>query len=221
MIRQSTWMIILAIAGLLLFVFIVMPQAVQLFFRIFGAGDLSFSQEDSVPPQVPVVTLPPEATKESSVVLEGFGEADSQVVVVVNGQEDGKIDVNQEGQFLYTLDLTEGDNAVSLYGVDKAENKSNNRDFTIVMDKTAPSLAFEDLDDGKQVTLRKNQNFLIRGETEAGSQLALNDRNVYVNNDGTFSTNYYLQEGDNSLKFVTTDKAGNQTMREVRINFKY
>jgi len=56
-IRQSTRMIILAILGVILFIFVIMPQVVQLFFRLFGTGDLSPLTSDTVPPQVPVFNL--------------------------------------------------------------------------------------------------------------------------------------------------------------------
>jgi hypothetical protein len=219
--RQSMLMIGLAIAGLLLFIFIIMPQAIQLFFRIFGSGNLDFVQADSVPPQVPVLSLLPEATKESTLELKGYGEAGSDVVVVRNGEEVGRSEVNSEGQFTYNLELIDGDNLMGIYGIDDADNQSTSRSFLIVRDTEAPMLAFEDLEDDRQILLRENQNLQIRGETEPDSQLTLNDRSVYVKSDGTFSTSFYLNEGDNQLKFVVTDLAGNRTEREVRVNFKY
>lgn len=219
--RQSMLMIALAIIGSLLFFFIVMPQVVQLFFRVIGGGDLGLTQEDTVPPQVPVIAPPPEATNQSSVTIKGYGEAKSEVVLVVNGEERQRQSVNEAGEFELSFDLSEGENAVNLYGVDDAENESTTRDFLIVFDKIAPTLAFEDLENNKQITLKQNQNLTIRGETEPESQLTLNERNVYVNSDGTFSTVYFLQEGDNNLKFIVIDQAGNRSEREVKINFRY
>lgn len=221
MIRQSWLMIILAIVGAALFLFVLMPQIVQLFFRIFGNGDLTFSQEDTVPPQIPIVTPLPEATKENTIEINGFGEPDSQVVIVDNGEEMARTDVDQDGNFTYTLELADGDNEINVYGVDKAANESNTKTFLVVKDNEAPGLAFEDLEDGKQITLRQNQTLTIRGETEPNSQLTLNDRNVYVSSDGTFSTSFYLNEGDNTLKFIVIDQADNRTEREVRVNFRY
>ena len=108
-----------------------------------------------------------------------------------------------------------------MYGVDETGNQSNSRTVLIIRDTQTPSLSFEDLADGKQITLRENQTLQIRGETEPDSQLTLNDRSVYVSSDGTFSASYYLQEGNNTLRFVVTDKAGNRTERTVTINFRY
>ena len=220
-IRQSTMMIILAILGAIIFIFVIMPQIIQLFFRIFGSGDVNFIGNDTVPPQVPVLLTLVEATNQDTIESTGYGEAGSQVVIVRNGEETGKTDVNSEGQFSYTLELVDGDNAVNLYGVDETGNESSTRTVLIIRDTEAPSLAFEALENGKQITLRSNQNLTIRGETEPGSQLTLNDRSVYVNSDGTFSTTYYLQEGDNVLRFVVTDEADNRTEREVTVNFRY
>jgi hypothetical protein len=221
MARQSILMIVLALAGSLVFLFVVMPQVVQLFFRFFGSGDTNFGQEDTIPPQVPIVTLPPPATSKTSLDLEGFGEADSLVVVVHNGREIDQVEVDNEGQFSYTLELDKGENLVSLYGVDQAGNESATRQLVIVQDSEAPTLLFEDLDEGKQIVGRDQQNFSVRGETEPESQLTLNDRSVFVRSDGTFTAQIYLQEGDNTLKFVVIDQAGNRTEREVRVTFRY
>jgi hypothetical protein len=221
MARQSMLMIVLAIAGSLLFLFVVVPQIVQLFFKFFGDGDVSFGQEDTVPPQVPIIAPPPEATTEDSVELEGFGEVDSEIVVVVNGEETDRIGVNNEGQFTYFLALDEGENLISLYGVDEAGNESDPRKFGVILDTEEPSLAFEDLKEGEEIVGKDQQNYTIRGETEPESTMTLNDRNVYVKLDGTFSTTYYLKEGDNTLKFVVVDKAGNSIERQFKVKFKY
>jgi hypothetical protein len=221
MARQSVLMIILALIGALIFLFVVMPQVVQLFFRSFGAGDLNFKQEDTIPPQIPIISSPPEATDQEKVKLTGFGEAESRVAVVVNGEEMARVAIDDQGNFSYTLELTEGENLISLHGVDEADNESRTRDFVIVLDTEMPSLAFEDLDEGRQIVGRDNQNMNIRGETEPNSQLTLNERSVFVRSDGTFTAQFYLVEGDNTLKFMVVDQAGNRTEREVRVSFRY
>lgn len=218
--KQSVRTIVLSVAGILLFVFVLMPQLIQLFFRLIGTGDVSFQSADTVPPQVPILTPLPEATKEDTVTLHGFGEADSQLVIVINGEEKERIGINSQGEFSTTATLAEGDNTIAVYGVDAAKNESQPRTVRIALDKEAPSLAFEDLEDGKEVTLRANQNLEIRGETEPGSQLTLNDRIVFVSSDGTFRTTYHLDEGENELEFEAVDKAGNETKREVTVRFR-
>ena len=220
-IRQSALMIILSIAGLLLFLFVIMPQVIQLFFRFLGTGDLNLIQSDTIPPQVPIIASQVEATNQPKVELEGFGEAESQVVVVVNGEEIDRVAVDKDGKFSYSLLLDEGENLINLYGVDQDDNESAGRQFVIILDRENPTLLFEDLNNGKQIIGRDQQNFQIRGETEPNAQLTLNERNVYVRSDGTFVTQVYLQDGDNVLKFVVIDQAGNRTEQEVRVNFRY
>lgn len=219
--KQSIRMILLTIVGAIVFVFVLLPQLVQLFFRIIGTGDVSFQPQDTIPPQMPVITPLPEATNEDSVLLEGFGEADSQVRVIVNGVEVTQVAVDSAGEFSYTLSLSEGENAVALYGIDEAGNESQPRLADIIRDIEAPQLVFDDLADGKEVTLRANQNLEIRGETEPGSQLQLNNRLVFVGSDGMFRTTYHLSEGDNDLEFEVTDKAGNQTAQTITVRFRY
>lgn len=220
MARKSMLTIILSIGGLLLFLFVLVPQLVQLFFRFFGGGELNLTREDIVPPQVPIINSLPEATAESLVTLEGFGEPASQVAIVLNGEELDKVVVDEQGSWSYSLGLEEGENLIVAYGIDEAENESNTKEIKIILDTELPALTFEDLENGKEIAGRSNQNLSIRGETEPNSDLTLNDKNVYVKSDGTFSTSYYLNDGENTLKFIVTDQAGNQAEREVKVNFR-
>ena len=143
------------------------------------------------------------------------------MVVVVNGDEQDKFEVNESGEFEISANLTEGENLIAVYGIDEAENESEAKEFKIIMDTEAPALMIDDLEDGRQIELKKNQNLSIKGTTEPGSNLKLNDRSVYVDSEGNFKTSFYLAEGDNVLKFVVTDRAGNQIQQEFKIGFRY
>ena len=116
---QSTLMIILSIGFLFFFIFFLVPKAIQFFFDVFGDGEISFEEKDKYPPQIPLVSSPPEATSSSEVVFTGYGEAESKVILVVNGDKQNEFDVNQDGEFEIVAQLTEGDNKLSLYGVDE------------------------------------------------------------------------------------------------------
>jgi hypothetical protein len=47
----------------------------------------------------------------------------------------------------------------------------------------------------------------------------LNDRLIVVDEAGQFSTTYYLNEGENVLRFVAIDQAGNQGELEIKVKF--
>ena len=129
--------------------------------------------------------------------------------------------MDDEGKFQYELALTEGENKIGAYGKDEAENESVVKEAKVVLDTENPGLELENLTEDMQVITKENQNHSIQGKTEPYSRMTINDRTVYVDSEGIFSTSYYLQEGDNILKFKIEDKAGNFTEKEFRVNFKY
>ena len=219
--RQSITMIIFSIGVVILFFFVLMPRLIDLFFNFLGTGDLSFNNDDEIAPQIPVVLQLPEATKESKLKVEGYADAESQVIFVQNGEKKDEVKVDDKGSFSYELTLSEGENLIGLYSRDEAKNESVVKEFKINLDTEAPGLELENLTDNQQIILKANQNYEIKGKTEPHAKLSINDRSVYVDSEGNFRTNYYLSEGDNQLKFIVEDQAGNKIEREVRVNFRY
>ncbi|MCC6711310.1 MAG: hypothetical protein IT416_03080 [Candidatus Pacebacteria bacterium] len=220
--RQSLGMIVFAILAVLVFIFILMPKLIGLFFNFIGTGDLSFKEEDTVPPQIPVVLPLPESTKEDQLLVEGYAEAKTKVIILNNSEKVGEVTVDDEGAFEYELILVNGDNSLSFYGIDEAENESTvTTPFTIVQDKEAPTLELENLTNGQEILSKSNQNYVIKGKTEPRAKLSVNERSIYVNADGGFQSNYFLAEGDNELKFVMEDRAGNKAEQIITVKFRY
>ncbi len=219
--RQSVAMIVFSIVAVLVFFLVIMPRLINLFFNFLGTGDISFKEKDEVPPQVPIILPFPDSIKDAVLTIEGFAEAKSKVVVVKNGEQTDEIVVDDKGSFEYQLTLTEGENKLSFYGVDEAGNESNTtNDMFINLDNEAPILELENLTDGQEILAKENQNYAIKGKTEPHSKLHINDRSVYVDGEGSFKFSYYLQEGDNELKFKIEDRAGNVTEQTLMVKFR-
>lgn len=219
--RQTFFLIVLAIGLLLTFIFIVLPGAVRLFFQFIDSGP-GLQLGDDIPPQNPILAAPVDATFSAAIKLTGYGEPESEVVFVLDGVEEDKVRVDEEGNFSYDLYLSSGENKLVVYGVDSAGNESlQTSTYTIVMDNQPPVIDLEMPKDGETITRKKNQQYTVRGFTEAGGKLYLNDRLVYVKPDGEFSSTYGLSEGENKLLFKAVDRAGNITEKEVTVTFKY
>ena len=219
--RQTFFYIFLGIVILLIFVFFLVPSIIRVFFNAIDQ-ESPFEVKDDVPPQVPILSSnPPEATFSASLNLAGYAEANSKVVFVLNGEEVADVLVSEEGDFEYDLDLKDGENEILLYGVDDAENESlKTRSYFLTQDTEAPFIEIEKPEDGASIELKKNRTTEISGSTEPGSKLYLNDRLILVGSEGDFSTTYYLDEGDNELKFRAVDKAGNETEKEIAVHFR-
>lgn len=219
--RQTYGFIFLAIVILLFFIFVLLPGGVRLFFSILDSNT-GLDTSDTIPPQVPILSSPVDATYSATIRLEGFAEPKSKVVVVLDGEKHSEVTVKDDGSFDYDLDLAEGENTFTLYSTDEAENESAlTSDYMVLYDNESPIVDIESPENGAVIEAKKNQNLTVTGNTEPGAKLLLNDRLVYVKSDGSFSSTFLLTEGENLLKFDATDKAGNTSQTEIKVEFKY
>lgn len=220
--QQQTWRyLLLGVVLLLVFIFIIVPNLIRLFFA-FIDKDTQLVETDTVPPQVPVLaSTPVEATFSATLNLTGFAEAESMVVFLLNSVKSAEVKAAADGTFSHELVLEDGVNELAIFGIDAAGNESlKTRSYQIVQDSEAPTLEIEEPKDGSVIELSKNRTTTIKGKTEPEARLLINDRLVLADKEGNFSTNYYLAEGKNELKFIVTDKATNQTERVIEVEFR-
>ncbi len=218
--QTMTWSLI-ALGLLLLFLFIILPNAPRLLASIVD-GDAVFGQEDTIPPQVPIFNSPPTATNTRQIEVSGFAEAKSQVLIVLNGNQIADLTTSDDAIFKQSIDLQEGENYLQAFSKDATGNESNlSKEYVITLDTQAPSLAFsETIQDGMQVVGKDNKSFTISGLTEQNAKVAINDRFLFARPDGSFSYQIQLNEGENLLTIVITDKANNVFEQELRVNYK-
>lgn len=221
MVRQTIWITLTSVALLAAFIFFIIPQLIRFAGNVLDSGSL-IETEDQVPPQVPVLSAPPTATNSATLPISGAGEAEAEAVLVVNGQEIERVTINGEGEFELEAPLTEGENSLVVYSVDQAENDSiQTKKYKITLDTTAPTIELEQPQDGDSFELRKNQLLEIKGQTEPQTKVYINNRLVYADGEGYFSTKHQLSEGENKLKFRVVDRGGNIAEKEITVSFRY
>ena len=220
--RQTIFIVIIAISLLAVFIFFIMPQFIRLADGFLnGSGGLVESQ-DQVPPQTPILAAPVSATNSASLPISGVGEAGSQVVLVVNGEQSKDVKIDDGGEFKFTAFLTEGENALAVFSIDEAGNESvQTREYSVQLDTLAPEIEIESPEDGISIELRKNQITTIKGTTEPQAKVFINDRLVYAKSNGSFSMSFKLEEGENKLKFKVEDRGGNISEKEILVKFRF
>ncbi len=219
MARQSFVFLALSIIIGLVFIIFVLPNAVRLFFEILDKETIT-GPTDTIPPQAPIVAVPPEATSSAKVSLEGYGEASSELFLVVNNQEQSKETISNEGQFKLTAKLQEGQNQVKLYSVDEAGNESATKSYQITMDTQKPEIKIGYPDDGANFELTEKRVVNIQGETEARVKVFIDEHLTYADNQGRFNYRYRLDEGENKIKIRAVDRAGNDNEFELTVGFR-
>lgn len=218
--KQTAILIGIGVIITIAFIFAVIPGLIRV---TGGSGDngLLGADKDEVPPRPPTISSPVTATHSATIAVSGFSEGDSEVVLVLNGQEANRTTAASDGKFELDVSLGQNQNEFSFYAIDKAGNESEaSRSYSVTYDAEPPTIELETPQDGQQFELRKNQTITIKGKTEADAKVYLNGRLVFANSDGNFSTTYQLAEGDNELRLRAVDKAGNEREQVVMVKFR-
>lgn len=221
LLMQTVWFVVIGISILLAFIFLIMPAAIRLFFQ-FLDGNKGLEASDRIPPQVPILAAPLEATNSATIALQGYAEANSKVIFVLNGSEISRVTATAEGTFAQDLRLEIGENLLETYSADEAGNESaKSTTYKIFMDTEPVEIKIDEPANGAQIEGRKNQTLTIKGTTKPDAKVYINDRLNYAKADGSYSVTYALSEGENKLKLRVVDKAGNQAESELTVQYRY
>ncbi len=220
LLKQTILMITAAIILGLGFIFFVLPFSIRVITTLTNSDQVPMAG-NTLPPQVPILSAPPTATASASIKINGFAQAETEVVLVVNGEQQNRQTTTAEGTFEFDTQLLEGENVVSAFAINAEKKESElSQSYTVSKDTQAPTLEISSPTEGQSIELRRNQNLTITGKTDPGVQLTLNGRLMYAQADGAFSSTYLLQEGENKLEFIAIDQAGNQTLETITVSFR-
>lgn len=221
LIKQTLLIFIFTVFLLGGFFWLVLPNVVRLAFNFLDKDPIA-KTEDTIPPQIPILSAPVEATNSALIKISGFGEVKSEVVLLLSGQEMERKKIDDQRQFEFEVELTEGENIITAYAIDEADNESlTSKKYNVLFDSTAPILTIETPANGSTITLRKNQLTTIKGKTESKAKVYVGGKLTFAGADGSFSTTYNLNEGENKIEIRAQDSAGNETKQELVVNFAY
>jgi hypothetical protein len=181
---------------------------------------------DNIPPAAPTITNTEELNKitnGTSLRVRGYGESDTRVIVIIDGEEKYEGSVNSNGTFDVSFDpgITEsGEHDLEVYLRDNQDNESDKSAvFKITVDATSPEIKISNIPD-----FTSFENILISGSTDPGSEVyAYKDRKEIARSaadtNGNFDLILSLTDGENKFNIKATDPAGNETEKEISINY--
>ncbi len=220
--RRSAFLLLILTIALVAFMLRLGPSLIPKFtdfLRDLIGQNIETQGEDVVPPSPPIFDELPEFTKEPRLVVIGSAEEGSLVSVKVN---DAKKEVvaNASGRFSSTFDLKEGENVVVAMATDRNHNKSGESESVrITYDTKPPELVVEKPINGESFFGTLGKQKTIEGHTEKNATVTVNDRVVVVARDGRLNYPISLNEGENVLKIIARDLAGNETLQEIKVNY--
>lgn len=174
--------------------------------------------KDIIPPQTPIISALPEATNSAFISIEGFTEANANVELLLDDKVD-KINIaDANGSFLFSTNLILGQNRIQLRAKDQVGNESMSGVTLVNYDNKPVNLTVSFPKDGSEYFGKTSQVIDIKGDVDkANCQVLINNSFVQVNKDGSFIHRFMLSGGDNIIKVVATDIAGNTAEKSLRI----
>ncbi|MGH3386644.1 MAG: carboxypeptidase regulatory-like domain-containing protein, partial [Nocardioidaceae bacterium] len=163
-------------------------------------------------PAVPTLTTDETLTTADSVLASGTADWPSTVSVRRGGTEVGTAETGVDGSWSVRVPLVEGDNALTAVAANAAGGSASTEAVSVVRDTTGPDLDWQQPADlsgtfESSVTL----SGLVTDEFAGVAELRLGDSTVTVAEDGSFSVDVPLAEGENVLALTAVDLLGNQT----------
>lgn len=191
-------------------------------FTLFISGSKNFDQnakiEDRsfIPP--PILNSMPSATNSANIVLLGVSSQNHTIILYVNDALVDKIKAQKNGTFSFKYTLSENENAIKA----KAENNGKESQFSSTLNisykSTPPSLNINSPTDGQSFS--KDQNTVdVKGETDAQAKVTVNDFWAITDQNNKFSYILPLKNGENLIKIVATDQAGNKTEKTIKVTY--
>ena len=176
------------------------------------------TSKDIIPPQSPIISALPEATNSARVAVEGFTEKGTQVQILVNDIVD-KVDIaDDSGLFSFETNLIPGLNRIQLRAKDAANNESMSEVTLITFDNKPIELIVVSPKDGSEYFGKINQIIDIKGEiNKTDGQVLINNSFVQVDKTGQFVHRFMLSGGENTIKVVASDKAGNTAEKTLKL----
>ncbi|OGG11068.1 hypothetical protein A2Z00_01645 [Candidatus Gottesmanbacteria bacterium RBG_13_45_10] len=225
--RRQKHRLVLALAGSVAIIIFIAVFGLKLLIgfslfvdRIKGSPPTSQTTQRTVilPPTLDPL---PAATNSASIRVTGVGKPSLTLIVYVNGTEAKKLTVPSKGTFsVGSLPIIEGQNTISAKLVDTKGNTSDLSNIISIMIKNkAPLLEVTSPSDNSSVQGDTN-TVTVSGKTDDDVTVTVNDRMVVIKSDNTFTYAYPLNSGDNKLKIVAKDEAGNQTTIERSVKYQ-
>lgn len=179
--------------------------------------DNTATQNATLP--TPNLSTLPQNTKDQTIVVKGNSKPNSNVRIYFNSGSDVTV-TDGDGNFAMNVNLSKGSNTI--YAVtedDKGSSSLPSTKYTVNFTNQIPNLTINTPQNNQTFYTDSQKTISIQGSTDINNSVTVNDRVAVVDSTGKFNLNYDLQNGDNNLKVVSQDSAGNKKEIDLKVTF--
>ncbi|MDO8658661.1 MAG: Ig-like domain-containing protein [Candidatus Levybacteria bacterium] len=225
--NQSKKSFYFSILGILIILFILVKFGIPLLinFSLFIAGTKTSSESENsnstsfVAPPV-IDPLPYDATSSAQISITGIAFPKQTINLYINDELVDKVSVKDDESFIFKdITLKPGENSIKTKALTDDKKQSNySNTITVSLKKEPPGLNIDSPSD--QQSFSKDENTAnVSGKTDPGVKVTVNNFWAIVDSDGNFNYTLKLNDGENQIKIIATDDAGNKTEKEIKVTY--
>jgi bacillopeptidase F len=174
-------------------------------------------EDVAIPP--PVLNIPYEATNTASISIKGYTTPDTKVEIYLDDELTTTADVNSDGSFQTSeIPLTLGTN--NIYGKTILGDKKSlgSKNIKLYYDSEKPKVDLSSPPDNQEIK-GGDKKTRVAGSTDPQNSVTINGSTVIVNGAGDFATDVTINEGDNTITIVVTNRFGNSSSVERKVKY--
>ncbi len=175
---------------------------------------------DSATLAPPILNIPYEATSTAQINVKGYATPNAKVKLFLDDEVIDTVSISDSGEFeVRDLSLRLGTNNFYAKAVDEKDQESlPSKTIKVVYDNEKPSLTLNEPEDNKTIQ-GGDKKVKLSGKTEVGIHIFINDSQIIIDNDGNFSTEQPLNEGDNNFNIKAVDQASNSVEISRKVTY--
>lgn len=166
----------------------------------------------------PVLDPLKNATNSAQINISGKAMKDQTVKIYINNVLVDTVSASSNGNFLSEQNLSLGENIIKA----KAEKNNEESDYsdpiTVSFKNSNPALEVSSPSEG-QSFYKDAKTVEVSGKTDSGSTVTVNGLWALLDENNNFSYELPLQNGENNIKVIATDQAGNKTEKELKVSY--
>jgi len=223
--RRTRKTILLTSLGILIILILLVKFGVNLLvgFSVFLAGTKNQTSTNSQSSAnsfilAPVLNPLPNATNSAVIIISGKSQPDKTIQLYLNNDLKNTTQTDTNGSFSFSQTLSQGDNLIETKTEQNNKSSDFSNSFTVSFKNSAPSLTVDSPSDGQSFSKDQN-NVNVTGKTDANVNVTVNGFWAIINENNNYSYNLTLQNGDNQIKVIAIDSAGNKTEKDLKVTY--
>lgn len=222
--KQTIKNLILSILGIIIMLIALIKFGIPLLINLslFVSGEKTQESTSNktvsfIPP--PILNYEYDATNSAQVKIEGSGSPNQVIDLYINGNLVDKTETKDNSSFSFETLLVPGENIIKAKAItENGKESSLSENLTIMFKSEAPSLEIKYPTDSQSFS--KDQNTVeIKGTTDPHVRVTINNFWAVIDEKNNFSYTLALKDGENEIKILAQDQAGNKTEKSIKVTY--